>query len=111
MMQPLLKYCVQYCRPQSQQNMNKAEEFQRGTMRITEKARKYLMEQSTLNFKEMWLDYSLQIYLRLDKAAHAKLLAANCRVFQKPHQLTLSQISSPLQNCHFLWVPAESSQI
>lgn len=61
MTQPLLKYCVQYCCPQSQQNMNKAEEFQRRTMRITEKARKYLVEHSTLNFKEMWLDHSLQI--------------------------------------------------
>lgn len=107
MAHPLFKYGVQYCCPQSQQNMNKAEEFQRGTMRITEKARKYLMDYSTLNFKETWLDHSPQVWktLEMDKAAHARLLAAYWRVFQ------LTLICSLLQNFHLLWVPVESPQI
>lgn len=66
MAQPLLKYGVQYCCPQSQQNRNKAEELQRGAMRVTEKARKYLMDYSTLNFKDMWLDHSPQVWKTLE---------------------------------------------
>lgn len=60
MPQPLLKYCVQYRSPQSQQYMNKAEEFQRET--VTEKARKYLKEYNIFNLKELWLNHNLRIW-------------------------------------------------
>lgn len=64
--QPLLKYCLQYCCLQSQQYMNKGEEFQRETVRTIEKARKYLKEHSILNLKDLWLDHSLWIWTMLE---------------------------------------------
>lgn len=64
-------------------------------MRITEKARKYLMDYSTLKRCGLITVYRSERHLKLDKAACAKLLAAHCRVFQQLHQLTPSQIPSP----------------
>lgn len=61
MAQPLLKCYVQHCCPQSQEYVNKAKELQRETVRITEKARKYLKEHSILNLKELCLEHSLWI--------------------------------------------------
>lgn len=57
----MFQYCVQSCCPPCQQYMNKAEEFRRETVGITEKAGKYLKEYSVLSLKELRLHRSLWI--------------------------------------------------